>query len=145
MAVAVVTLGFVLVIAGFVLVAVPPISHQVQNLVTNYPRCRTDLATGKGWSGQLGSKLHLTGYFTGKSKLKLSVAGGVLGAGKAVLTLGVATTSVVILTLYFLIALPGVKRLWLSLIPLSRRERVGRLTNEVFDRVGGREDPWMVA
>ncbi len=29
------------------------------------------------------------------------------------------------------------KRLWLCLIPLSRRERVGLLTNEVFDRVGG--------
>jgi predicted PurR-regulated permease PerM len=41
------------------------------------------------------------------------------------------------MTLYFLIALPGVKRLWLLVIPLSRRERVGLLTNEVFDRVGG--------
>lgn len=29
------------------------------------------------------------------------------------------------------------KRLWLSVVPLSRRERVGLLTNEVFDRVGG--------
>jgi predicted PurR-regulated permease PerM len=65
------------------------------------------------------------------------VAGGVLGVGKTVLTLGVATISVVVMTLYFLIALPGVKRLWLLLIPLSRRERVGLLTNEVFDRVGG--------
>jgi predicted PurR-regulated permease PerM len=85
----------------------------------------------------LVKKLHLTSYFTGKSQLKISVAGGVLGVGKTVLTLGVATISVVVMTLYFLIALPGVKRLWLLLIPLSRRERVGLLTNEVFDRVGG--------
>ena len=84
------------------------------------------------------AKLHLTGYFKGKSKLDLSVVGGgVLGVGKVVLSLGVATISVVALTVYFLIALPGVKRLWLSLVPLSRRERVGLLTNEVFDRVGG--------
>jgi predicted PurR-regulated permease PerM len=83
------------------------------------------------------SKLHLTGYFNGKSQLHLSVAGGVLGAGKVILSLGVATISVVALTVYFLIALPGVKRLWLSLVPLSRRERVGLLTDEVFDRVGG--------
>jgi predicted PurR-regulated permease PerM len=27
--------------------------------------------------------------------------------------------------------------MWLSILPLSRRERVGLLTNEVFDRVGG--------
>jgi hypothetical protein len=83
------------------------------------------------------SKLHLTSYLNGKSNLNLSVAGGVLGAGKVVLSLGVATISVVALTIYFLIALPGVKRLWLSLIPLSRRQRVGLLTDEVFDRVGG--------
>jgi predicted PurR-regulated permease PerM len=137
LAVAIVTFGFVLVIAGFVLVAVPPVSHEVQNLVTNYPRYKGDLASGKGWAGSLVAKLHLTSYFNGKSKLHLSVAGGVLGAGKVVLSLGVATISVVALTIYFLIALPGVKRLWLSLIPLSRRERVGLLTDEVFDRVGG--------
>ncbi len=48
-----------------------------------------------------------------------------------------ATVSVVALTIYFLIALPGVKNLWLSFIARSRRERVALLTDEVFDRVGG--------
>ena len=137
LAVAIVTFGFVLVVVGFVLAAVPPVSHEVHSLVTNYPRYKADLASGRGWAGGLVSKLHLTSYFNGNSQLHLSVAGGVLGAGKVVLSLGVATISVVALTVYFLIALPGVKRLWLSLVPLSRRERVGLLTDEVFDRVGG--------
>jgi predicted PurR-regulated permease PerM len=138
LAVLTVTLGFVLAIAGFILIAVPPISHEVENLVNSYPRYKADLVAGKGWAGSLVAKLHLTGYLTGKSKLDLSaVEGGVLGAGKVILSLGVATISVVVLTVYFLIALPGVKRLWLSLLPSSRRERVGLLTNEVFDRVGG--------
>ena len=48
-----------------------------------------------------------------------------------------ATISVVALTIYFLIALPGVKKLWLSLIPRSRRDRAELLTDEVFGRVGG--------
>ena len=48
-----------------------------------------------------------------------------------------ATISVVALTIYFLIALPGVKKLWLSLIPRSRRVRAELLTDEVFGRVGG--------
>ena len=60
-----------------------------------------------------------------------------MGAGKVLLSLGAATVAVVALTIYFLIAPPGVKKLWLSLIPRSRRERVGLLTDEVFDRVGG--------
>jgi predicted PurR-regulated permease PerM len=137
LAVATVTLGFVLVVVGFILAAVPPISHEVHSLVANYPRYKTDLASGKGWAGQLAAKLHLTNYLKGKSQLKLPIAGGILGAGKVVLSLGVATVSVVALTIYFLIALPGVKNLWLSLIPRSRRERVALLTDEVFGRVGG--------
>jgi predicted PurR-regulated permease PerM len=138
LAVAIVTLSFALAAGGFVFAAVPPISHQVQNLVSSYPRYKAELASGRGWAGNLVAKLHLTSYFKGKSKLNLtSMAGGVLGAGKLVLSLGVATLSVVVLTLYFLIALPGVKRLWLSLVPMSRRQRVELLTEEVFDRVGG--------
>jgi predicted PurR-regulated permease PerM len=135
-AVGIVTLGFVAVVAGFVLSAASPISHEVSALVKNYPRYKANLAAGKGWAGKLAVKFHLTSYLKGKSKLKIPV-GGVLGAGKELLSLGIATISVAALTIYFLFALPGVKRLWLSLIPRSRRERVDLLTSEVFTRVGG--------
>ena len=138
LAVAVVNSSFAIAAGAFVFVAVPPVSHEVQNLVTNYPRYKAELASGHGWAGSLVAKLHLTSDSKGKSTLDVtSMAGGVLGAGKLVLSLGVATVSVVVLTLYFLIALPGVKRLWLSLVPISRRQRVELLTEEVFDRVGG--------
>jgi predicted PurR-regulated permease PerM len=136
LAVGIVTLGFVLVIGGFVLAAVSPISHEITSLVKNYPKYKASLIAGKGWAGKLAVKFHLTSYLQGKSKIKIP-AGGVLGAGKEVLSLGVATISVGALTIYFLIALPGVKRLWLSLIPRSRRERTSLLTDEVFSRVGG--------
>jgi len=133
----VVTLGFLAVITAFILLAVPPIAHEVHSLITNYPRYKADLLSGKGWAGQLAVKLHLSSYLRGKSKLKLPIAGGALGAGKVLLTAGVGTISLIVLTIYFLIALPGVTRIWLSLIPMSRRERVRLLTDEVFDRVGG--------
>lgn len=136
-AVAIVTFGFVLVVAAFVLVAVPPISHEFHVLVTNYPRYKSELIHGKGWAGRLAVKFHLTGYLNGKNKIRLPVAGGILGAGRVLLSVGVATVSVVALTIYFLIALPGVKKLWLSLVVRSRRERVALLTDEVFGRVGG--------
>jgi predicted PurR-regulated permease PerM len=138
LAVAIVTLSFALAVGAFAFSAVPPVSHEVQALVTNYPRYKLDLVSGRGWAGNLVARLHLKGYFKGNSKLDItSVTGGVLGAGKLVLSLGVATVSVVVMTVYFLIALPGVKRLWLSLVPISRRQRVELLTEEVFDRVGG--------
>ncbi len=135
-AVAIVTLAFVLVIAGFVLAAVSPLSHEVTTLVKQYPTYKANLIAGKGWAGKLAVRFHLTDYLQGKSKIRLP-AGGVLGAGKEILSLGVATISVAVLTIYFLIALPGVKRLWLSLVPRSRRERTSLLTDEVFSRVGG--------
>jgi predicted PurR-regulated permease PerM len=135
-AVTIVTLGFVAVIAAFVLAAVSPLSHEISSLVKNYPRYKANIAAGKGWAGKLAVKLHLTSYLKGKDKIKIPI-GGVLGAGKLLLSLGVATISVIALTIYFLIALPGVKRLWLSLIPRSRRVRAELLTDEVFGRVGG--------
>ena len=81
LAVAVVTLGFVLVIAGFVLAAVSPVSHEVSTLVKNYPKYKANLVAGKGWAGQLAAKLHLTSYLKGKSKIRIP-AGGVLGQGR---------------------------------------------------------------
>jgi predicted PurR-regulated permease PerM len=135
-AVTIVTLGFLLVVAAFVLAAVAPLSHEIQSLVKNYPRYKANIAAGKGWAGKLAVKLHLTSYLKGKSKLKIPV-GGILGAGKLLLSVGIATISILALTIYFLIALPGVKKLWLSILPRSRRVRAGLLTDEVFDRVGG--------
>ena len=135
-AVGIVTVGFLLIILGFTLAAVAPISHEISVLVKNYPHYEANLAAGNGWAGKLAVKFHLTGYLRRNSTLRLPM-GGIFGAGKMLLSLGVATISVVALSIYFLIALPGVRRLWLSLVPRSRRERVDLLTGEVFSRVGG--------
>ena len=136
-AVVIVTLGFLAVVVGFIILVVPPIAHEFNVLITNYPHYKANLIAGRGWAGRLTHKFHLTGYLNGKSKVKLPVADGILGAGRILLSLSVATVSVVALTIYFLVALPGVKLLWLSLIARSRRERVALLTDEVFARVGG--------
>jgi predicted PurR-regulated permease PerM len=136
LAVAIVTFGFLLMIGIFILVAAVPVSHEVHVLITNYPKYRTNIAAGRGWAGKVAVRFHLTGYFSGQSKLKLP-AGGLLGAGKAILSFGVASVSVVALTIYFLIALPSVTKLWLSLVSRSRRERVRLLTDEVYQRIGG--------
>ena len=103
--VGVVAFAFVVIIAGFLVAAVPPISHEISNLVTNYPRYKADLIHGRGWAGRLAVKLHLSSYLKsgGGKSLKLPVTGGVLGPGKIVLSFAVATVSLVALTIYFLI------------------------------------------
>jgi predicted PurR-regulated permease PerM len=133
----VVTAVFVLIIAGFLAAAVPPLSHEVQLFIKDFPKYRSDIVAGKGWAGHLIHRLHLQSYVEDTKHLKLPIANGLLGAGRIIISLGVGAVSVVVLTIYFLIALPAIKKLWLGTIPRTRRERVSVLTDEVFDRVGG--------
>ena len=63
--------------------------------------------------------------------------GGVLGAGKLLLSTTAAAVTIVVLTVYFL------SRAYLrsqssgsGSVPASRRDRVGLLVEEVFGRVG---------
>lgn len=137
-AVAIIIGLFLLVVVGFIAAAAPPVIHEVHDLAVNLPKYRRQIALGKGVVGRLAVKLHLTGYFhASQSPIKLSLVGGFLGAGKMILSAGVGVVTVLVLTIYFLIAMPAVRRLWLGLVPYSRRGRVEVLTDEVFDRVGG--------
>ena len=99
----------------------------------NYPRYKRELADGKGWAGKLLRRLHLTSYLKGSAKLKLPF-GGVLGAGKLLLSLGVATISVMVLTIYFLFALPGVKGLALADSTKSSESRRATNRGSIYPR-----------
>jgi predicted PurR-regulated permease PerM len=63
--------------------------------------------------------------------------GGIIGVGKIVLGALFSFLIVFVLTLYFLVSLPQVKRTCYRLVPASRRERVAILGDEVLSRVGG--------
>jgi len=129
----------VLFVAGFALAAALPISREVHQLSVDIPEWRRDIKTGHGWIGHLAQQLHLNNVLSSKST-KISgtaVAGGVLGAGKAIISAATALSVVTALTIYFLIALPSVRALWLRFMPHSRRPRVGAITDEVASRVGG--------
>ncbi len=139
LAVVLIIIAFLAVIGGFVASAVPPIAHEVSALTARLPRYRHEVATGQGWLGHLVRRLHLASYIEGKnaSKVKSSLEGGALGAGRALASATTAIISGIVLTIYFLVALPRVKRMALNLIPASRRERAAALTEETFSRVGG--------
>jgi predicted PurR-regulated permease PerM len=140
-AVVVITLIFLGVLGGFIAAAVPPITHEITSLSHQIPHYRSELTSGKGPAGRIAEKLHLTSYFKQKkgssSGLSVNVLGGALGAGKAALSVVGALVIIVILTVYFLAALPKIEATGLRLVPSSRRERARLLTNEVFIRVGG--------
>jgi len=137
LAVIVVAVAFLLIAAGLAAAAFSPVSHEVRNLVKDYPHFRSQAIAGRGWFGRLVHKLHLTGYLKRMTRLKLPIARGVLEVGKVILSAGAAVVVVIALTTYFLIALPRVREFFLGFIPRARRERVALLTDEAFTRVGG--------
>ncbi len=67
----------------------------------------------------------------------MQVFGGVLGAGKAVLSGLASTFTVLILTLYFLASLNNIAEAGYRLVPRSRRTRVRALGDEIIKRIGG--------
>ena len=73
---------------------------------------------------------------TSDGTLLISAFGGVVGVGKSVLSGFFTFLTILVLTLYFITSLPQAVNLGLSLVPASRRERVGRLTNAIITRVG---------
>lgn len=140
-AVTIVLLVVALFVGGFITAAVGPISREIHALEANFPRWKKEALSGKGWLGRLVVKYHLRGDITSGKLTKTinptSVANGVVGAGKVVLSAVSAAVIVIVLTIYFLIALPKVRTFWLRLMPGSRRMRVAAMSDEVLSRVGG--------
>lgn len=132
------------VIVGFVAAALPPLAHEAAALTKAWPRYRQQIQTGHGWLGRLAVKTHLNTYLVGRtgsggatSSLHVDLLGGVVGAGKLLVSAFSSLVAVLVLTLYFMVTLPTVRNLWLRFIPASRRPRAAVFTDQAFLRVGG--------
>ena len=140
-----VTIIFTSVIAFvifFALVVAPPVISQGTQLNNKAPTLLADLtnnATINKLNDQYGiidtlqSKLTSV---TSDGTLLISAFGGVIGVGKSVLSGFFTFLTILVLTLYFITSLPQAVNLGLSLVPASRRARVGHLTNAIIARVG---------
>jgi predicted PurR-regulated permease PerM len=127
------------VVAGFVYSAISPIEHEINDLTLQVPKWRAEIASGKGTIGQVARQLHLSDYLSGKSTGSIAedLANGALGAGKIVLSAVSDFLIVLVLTIYFLAALPAIKGFASHLVPESRRRRFVVLSDEVLAGVGG--------
>jgi predicted PurR-regulated permease PerM len=126
-------------VAVFVFSAISPIEHEINELVKQVPIWRSEIASGKGSVGHLAKQLHLSNYLSGTSTGSLAedVATGALGAGELVLSAVSDFLIVIVLTIYFLAALPAIKNFFAHLVPASRRRRFSALSDEVLAGVGG--------
>jgi predicted PurR-regulated permease PerM len=138
-AVAVVALGALLVLAGFLALAIPPLVDQGTKLVDNAPGYLQHLNRHSSFLGHLDRQYHLVSHLQkALSGAEISsLTSGVIGAGQLVIGAVTSIILVISLTIYFLADLPRVTHTLYRLAPRSRRERTGLMIDEVFDRVGG--------
>jgi predicted PurR-regulated permease PerM len=141
-AVTVIFSSVILFVIFFALVVVPPVVSQGTHLIENAPQLLRDLMRNETIN-QLNTQFGLIDTLQEKLKtitsdgtLLISTFGGVIGVGKSVLSGFFTALTILVLTLYFITSLPQAIDLGLSLVPASRRDRVGRLTNAVIARVG---------
>jgi predicted PurR-regulated permease PerM len=135
----VVSLGVLSALTLFVVALVPVLRDQITALIDN----------GPGYLDQLQhnntvESLDRKYDVIDKAKEKLQdptlaeqVFGSVFTVGLAVLNALLNAFLIFVLTLYFLSALPNIKRSVYSLFPASRRDRVSSLGDEILRRVGG--------
>jgi predicted PurR-regulated permease PerM len=141
-AVTVIFSSVILFVIFFALVVVPPVISQGTNLIESGPQLLQDLMkndtinqlnTQYGLVDTLQERLRSV---TSDGTLLISTFGGVIGVGKSVLSGFFTALTILVLTLYFITSLPQAVNLGLSLVPASRRDRVGLLTNAVIARMG---------
>ncbi len=125
--------------AGFLSLAIPPLVDQATELANKLPAYLHTIRDHNSFLGHLNDRFHI------QQRLQqlllggngLSIAGGVLGAGRLVLDALGSALVVSVLTIYFLLGLPRIKATLYRCVPKSRRPRVVLITEEVFAKVGG--------
>ncbi len=138
-AVLVVSLGVLGVLTIFVVALVPVLRDQISALITNAPGYLDELqrnTTIKSLDGKYNI-IDTANEKLSDPDLAKKAFGSVFTVGLAVLNALFNAFLIFVLTLYFLSALPTIKRACYSLAPATRRTRVTYLGDEILRRVGG--------
>jgi predicted PurR-regulated permease PerM len=139
LAITVVFLAVIGAFVGFGFAVVPPVVDQTNAFVTSIPENLDHLnknPTIRQFDEDYGVIEKAKSYIA-SGGLGQRLFGGLLGVAGMVLGAVFSAFSVLILTLYFLAALPSMKHQAYQLVPASRRERVQLLTDEILVRIGG--------
>jgi predicted PurR-regulated permease PerM len=138
-AIAIVFLGVIVFFGVFALAVVPILSEQAGQFVRQLPTYITQLQNNaqiRELDQRFGLLEQAQRYLT-SGDLGRQLFGGLLGAASVVVSAVFSAITALILTLYFLAALPTITRTGYRLVPRSRRARVQVLGDEILDRVGG--------
>ena len=142
-AITIVVLGLLTLVATIALVILPPLITQASSLLVQLPTLLTDFlklpwvqSADANLGGAISSALNTTGAYLIDSKNWPNLLGGVVQVGISLFNGAIGAMTVFILTLYFMAALPGIKKVGISLGSQSKRDRVAGLVEKVIDSIG---------
>ncbi|GIL36176.1 AI-2E family transporter [Phycicoccus sp. DTK01] len=134
--------GLLLVLAAIASLVLPTVVVQGSALAARTPEYVGDLLDAR-WVRELDRHYDVIDRLQAELVSKLTdqsfvegLLGGLLGAGRAVLSGTFQVLTVLVLTLYLLVSMPRVKTAAYALVPMSRRPRVVALSEEIMRRVG---------
>lgn len=142
-AVAIVVIVVLLAFAGIVLAIVPVLVKQISNLVQSAPQVVDDVMASE-WYRQLTAQFGSNFDDAVASALKFlqdpsnigQIGGGLVAVGAGIAGGVTGITIVLILTLYFMGSLRGMKRLAVRFVPAYQRPRFRELLEDVSGAVG---------
>ncbi|WP_426978584.1 AI-2E family transporter [Pseudarthrobacter sp. O4] len=131
-----------LAVGGFFATLIPTIVQQVTQIVQQAPRWIQDFIDSdffRSVDNQFGVRERITQElekFVNNPEAMGGIFGGVVGFGSTVANGLFGALIVLVLSLYFLAALPAMKKWGYRLAPRSRRARVEALSEEITGSVG---------
>lgn len=131
--------------AGLLFAIIPLIATETTNFVKSFPQLAQDFANSEWvrnvqaqFAGFLDIDALIQGaveFFKDPSNL-INIGGGILAVGAGVASGVTGSIIVLILTLYFLASLRGMKRVSYRFVPASQRPGFIRITEEITGAVG---------
>lgn len=138
-----VCLGFVVALAGVLLLIIPTVVNQVAQFVRSAPTLIADFQESdlyrwlqETFGDRVGSMLADAQAFLTDPTNLAAIGGGVLQIGSTLATALSGIVIVLVLGLYFLASLPAMKSSLIRLAPARNRTIVGELTEEITASVG---------
>jgi predicted PurR-regulated permease PerM len=134
----VIVIAVLALFAGFLALAIPVIVSQVSQFVNEAPVYLREATSQDTLIGRLNTRFGLAHAIQdlGTGKNEISLVGGLLGAGQAVVGAAASTVIVLVLIVYLLADLPRIKGTAYRCIPNSRRPRAILIGDDILNKVG---------
>ena len=142
-AVSVVVAAVLIIFAGILLAIVPILVRQIANLIEDAPKMIDDVMNSDWFmqlTGQYGAEIEDAANgaleFVQDPDNLGQIGGGLIAVGSGIASAVTGVTIVLILTLYFMASLRGMKRIAARFVPAYRRPGFSELLEEVSTAVG---------